>query len=150
MDLGSDVVFTFARKTSTMNLVVIAKFFHIICKKILLSLFASKYCDGSLLKPISTYFDMIKINGCNMFYLHYLVWLKKESYLLTLYAKIQENKDFCMRLLAFLEHIIKCSANDDIFSDALHYSCFDAYKANTIKDFIAQFKENSKTIAKKV
>ena len=52
-----------------------------------------------------------------------------------LYAKIQRNKDFCMRLLTFLEHIIKCFAKNDAFSDILHRVCFNTHEANITKDF---------------
>lgn len=55
-----------------------------------------------------------------------------------------------MRLLAFLEHIIKCSAKDDILSVILYYTCPDTCEANTTEDFTAQLKENSKVIAKQV
>ena len=52
--------------------------------------------------------------------------------------------------MAFLEHIIKYFANNDTSSDALHYACSDAGKADTIEDFTAWLKENSKAVAKKV
>ena len=53
-------------------------------------------------------------------------------------------------MLFFLQYIIKYSANNDAFSDALHNNCPDASKANTIEDFTAQLKENSKAVAKKI
>ena len=65
-------------------------------------------------------------------------------------AKIRENKEFCMRLLAFLKHIIKCSAKDDVLSDVLYHAYFNAREANTIEDFTAQLKENRKAVTKKV
>lgn len=55
-----------------------------------------------------------------------------------------------MRLLAFLEHIIKYSVNIDARSDALHHICPNACETNTTEDFMAQLDENSKVIAKKV
>ena len=55
-----------------------------------------------------------------------------------------------MRLLVFLEHIIKCSAKNDVPFDVLYHACLNAYRANTTEDFTAQLKKDSKAIAKKV
>ena len=85
-----------------------------------------------------------------MLYLHCLVWLKKVLYLPNLCAKIQGNKGFCMRLLAFFEHIIKYFINNDIFSNVLHHICIDMHKANTTENFMAYFKKDSKPVVKKV
>ena len=73
LNLESDVVSVFARKTATMNPVALAKFFDITCKVVLLSLFASKHRDGGLLGPVSTYFGTIKLNGRSIIHLDYLV-----------------------------------------------------------------------------
>lgn len=88
LDLRPDVAFVFAYKTATMNPMAIAKFFHMIFKGVLLSLFANGCCDGGLLRPVSTYFGKVKTNGGGMFYFYYLVWLKRASYLLNLCVKI--------------------------------------------------------------
>lgn len=150
LDLGADIAFVFACKTATINLMAVAKFFHIIYKGALLSLFASESCDGGLLKPVLTYFDTIKTNDYGMLYLHCLVWLKQASYLPILRAKIQGNKNFGVRLLAFPEYIIKCSANNNTFYDALHHIYPDTRKTNITEHFTAWLKEVSKAIAKKV
>lgn len=134
-DLGSDVAFVFAHKITTINPVAVVKFFYIICQAILQTLFASEHRHRDWLGSVLTYFGTIKTNGRNMLYLYYLFWLKKASHLLTLHGKIYKNKDFCMRLLAFLEYIIKCSAKDNAFFGVLHHTCFDTHEANTIKDF---------------
>ena len=55
-----------------------------------------------------------------------------------------------MRLLAFLKQIIKCSANNNALFNILHHVCPDAYEPNTIKNFTAQLKKDSKAGAKKV
>lgn len=73
LDLRSNVVSIFAYKITTINPMVMAKFFHIIYKTILLSLFISEYCDRGLLRTISTYFGIVEINSYNMFHLHYLL-----------------------------------------------------------------------------
>lgn len=51
-----------------------------------------------------------------------------------------------MRLLTFLEHIMKCSTKDDTPSDILHHASSDMREANIIEDFIAQLKKNNKAI----
>lgn len=45
--------------------------------------------------------------------------------------------DFHMRLLALLEDLIKCFANNNAFFDALNYIYLDTWEANTIEDFTA-------------
>lgn len=85
-----------------------------------------------------------------LLHLYCLVWLKGASHLPTLRTKIQSNKDFCMRLLAFLEHIIKYFTNNDTLFNALYHTYPDAREANTIEDFTARLKKNSKVVAKKV
>lgn len=101
LDLRLDVAFIFARKTATINLVAMAKFFYIIYKRVLLFLLANRCHDEGLLGPILTYFGIVKTGVYGMLYLHCLVWLKGALHLPNLYAKIQGNKDFGMRLLAF-------------------------------------------------
>lgn len=72
-NLRLQVVSIFVYKTATINLIAMVKFFYIIYKAVLLSLFINKYYDGGLLELVSTYFGIVKINSCNMFYLHCLV-----------------------------------------------------------------------------
>lgn len=107
LDFGSNIMSIFVYKTATTNLIVGVKFFYIICKAILLLLFASKYCNKDLLRLILIYFEIVKLNNYNMHYLSFLFCLKKLLHLPTLHIKIKKNKDFCIKLLAFLEHIIK-------------------------------------------
>lgn len=150
LDLRLNIASVFTYKTGTINPVAVAKFFHIIYKEVLLSLFASGSCDGGLLRSVSIYFGIVEINGCGIVHLHCLVWLKGASHLPILRAKIQGNEDFRVRLLIFLEYIIKYSTNNDIFSDAFHPAYPDIYETNTIKNFRAQFKEDSEAVVKKV
>lgn len=133
-----------------MNPVAMSKFFDIIYKSVLLSLFVSQYHDSGLLGPVLIYFGIVETNSCDMLYLHCLVWLKRASHLLTLHVKIQENEEFHIRLLAFLEYIIKCLAKNDALSDILHHACPNTREANTTQDFTAQLKKDSKVVAKKV
>lgn len=115
LDLRSDIGLVLACKTVTMNIMAVIKVFYIICKAVLLSLFTCKHLNRGLLGPRFTCFGMVKIDGYNIFYLHCFVWLTKVSYLPILYTKTQENKVFCMRLLAFLEYIIKCFVKNKAF-----------------------------------
>lgn len=73
LDLRSDIASIFVRKTAIMNPVAVVKFFYIICKGVLLYLLKNKKWDGGLLGPVSTYFSLVKTNGCGMLYLHCLV-----------------------------------------------------------------------------
>ena len=150
LDLRSDVASIFSCKTATMNPMAMAKFFYIIYEGVLLLLFINGCHNGGLLGPISTYFGIIETNAHSILHFYCFVWLKRESHLPTLHIKIQENKDFYMRLLAFLEYIIKSCTNNNASFDTLHHTCLDVYKANTVKDFTAQLKKISKAIAKKV
>lgn len=70
MDLKFDVSSIFVHKTATMNPVTMAKFFHIICKEVLLYLFINGDCDGDLLRPVLMYFGIGKTNSRSMLYLH--------------------------------------------------------------------------------
>lgn len=56
-----------------MNSVIIAKFFYIICDMIFNLLFAIGLTEKELLKSISTYFKIVKINRYRILYLYYLV-----------------------------------------------------------------------------
>ena len=67
-----------------------------------------------------------------------------------MHTKIRENEEFYIRLHAFSEYIIKYSAKDDAPSNVLYHVCPNAREANTIEDFMAQLKEDSKAVAKKV
>ena len=73
LHLGVDIAPVFARKTATVNPMLVVKFFHIICEGVPLSLFASRSCDGGLLGQVSTNFDIIKTNSHSMLHLYYLV-----------------------------------------------------------------------------
>lgn len=149
LHLKANIVFVFICIIAIMNLMVVVKFFDITYKTILLFLFGSELYDGGLLRPVLMNFGTIKTNDCNILYLHYFVWLKEASHLLILCKKIQENIKFCMKLLAFLEYIIKCYLKNDVFSNALYHTYPDARETNITKNFIAQFKKNNKAIPKK-
>ncbi len=76
LELSSEIQSAFQRKTAIMNPVAIAKFFHIICDAILMSLFDVGQTEGGLLGPILNYFNTVEMNGHGMLHLHCLVWLK--------------------------------------------------------------------------
>lgn len=100
-----------------MNSVAMIKVFNIICKSILLFLFVRKYLTRGLLGLVLIYFKRTKTNNFSIFYLHYLIWLKKILYLLILYTKILKNNVFCIKLLVFLKHIIKWFTKDNTVSN---------------------------------
>ncbi len=71
-----------------MNHVAVAKFFHIICDAIFMSLFGAGQTAGGLFGSISNYFVTIETNGRGMLHLHCLVWLRGVSHLATLRSQI--------------------------------------------------------------
>lgn len=73
LNSGLNVDFIFTHKTTTINLVTIAKFIHIICKEVLFSLFINEYHDRKILKPVLLYFETVKKNGYNIFHLYFLL-----------------------------------------------------------------------------
>ncbi len=76
LELSSEIQSAFWRKTATINPVAVAKFFHIICDVIFMSLFGVGQTERGLLGPISNYFGTVETNGRGMLHLHCLVWLK--------------------------------------------------------------------------
>ena len=61
---------------ATINPVAIAKFFHIICRGLLMSLLAAGELERGLLGLISNYFATVETNMHGMLHLHCLVWLR--------------------------------------------------------------------------
>ena len=59
-----------------MNPVVVANFFHIICKGLFISLLAAGEVEGRLLETISNHIATVKTNRHGILHLHCLVWLK--------------------------------------------------------------------------
>ncbi len=45
------------------------------------------------------------------------------SHLATLQTQLQNNNEFCQKLLLFLEHIIKCSASQNSHFQTLDQDC---------------------------
>lgn len=62
--------------SATMNPVVVAQFFHIICATIINHLLASGRQDG-LLRLISHHYDVVKTNGRSILHLHCMLWLSR-------------------------------------------------------------------------
>ncbi len=150
LELSSDIQSAFQRKTATMNLIAIAKFFHIIYDAIFMSLFGAGQIKGRLLGSILNYFGIVETNGCGMFHLHCLVWLKDISHLVTLQTQLQSNDEFCQKLLSFLEHIIKCSASQNPHLQTLDQACPNANDPITILEFADLLRSDSEAVTRKV
>ncbi len=84
LELSSKIQSAFQCKTATMNPVAVAKFLHITCDAIFMSLFGAGQTERGLLGPISNYFGTVETNGREMLYLHCLVWIKDVLHLATL------------------------------------------------------------------
>lgn len=65
----------FAKMTTTMNLVAVARFFEIMCCSIFEYLFVAGSKNKVLFGLISTYFGTVEINNQEMLHLQYLAWL---------------------------------------------------------------------------
>lgn len=133
-----------------MNPAAVARFFHIICDAVFMSLLAAGHLEGGLLGPISNYFATVETNGRDMLHLHCLIWLRGVSHLATLRSQIQDNDEFRQTLLSFLEHVIKCSACQDPHPETLHHACPDANDSITISQFACQLRSDSEAVAQKV
>lgn len=70
------------------NSVAVAKFFYIIYDAIFISLFGGDEIKQGLLGPISNYYDIIEMNGHEIFYLHCFVWLKSVLHLAILQIQL--------------------------------------------------------------
>lgn len=119
LELLSKFQSAFRRKISTLNLIAVVKFFHIIYDAIFMSLFGIGQTIGGLFRPMINYFATIETNSCRILHLNRLMWLTGISYLTTLQSQIQSNVQFCQKLLLFLEHIIKYSAFENLHTQTL-------------------------------
>ncbi len=98
----------FRHTTATMNPVAIATFFHETCRGIFNYLLRAGSSNGGLFGPVSAYFGTVESNGRGMLHLHCLVWLKGLSSFSNLCRKIADEDGFKIRLLSFLNQVIRC------------------------------------------
>lgn len=109
--LGEETQSGFERKITIMDILAMAKFFYLICKALFVSFLAFRKLKRKLLGLVSNYFAIIETNGHGMLHLHYLVWLKEVTPLVTIRSQTQDNHEFFQRLFAIFDHIIKYSAS---------------------------------------
>ncbi len=133
-----------------MNPVAVAKFFHIICKAIFMSLFGAGQTKGGLLGPISNYFGIVETNGRGILHLHCLVWLKGVSHLAMLRMQLQSNDEFRQKLLLFLEHIIKYLASQNPHFQTLDQACPNANNPIITLEFADLLRSNNEAVARKI
>lgn len=134
----------------TINPVVIAKNFYIICNTIFLALFISRQDDRGLLGPILSYFRVIEVDGRRMLYLYYLVLLTSVKHLSTLWTRIQNNSLFCEKLIYYLEHIIKCDTREAFFPNFLYEMFLDTREPMSTPEFMDLFQAYNEVIVRKV
>ena len=65
-------------------------------------------------------------------------------------CKKSRKQGILYKIDSFSKTYHQISTKKDAPSNVLYHVCLDAHKANTLEDFMAQFKENGKAIAKKV
>ena len=150
LDLDKETQFFFKQTTATMNLVSMAKFFYIIFKGFFVSLLVASKVKKGLLEQILNYFAIVETNGRGIVHLYCFVWLKGASYLATLRSQVQDNHEFCQKLLSFFKHVIKCFVCSDCYSEILHHICFDANNSMSKSQFAILLKYDSKFVACKV
>lgn len=73
LKLSNKIKYVFWHKTMTVNLIPIAKFFHIICNAIFMILFDVNITKRRLLGPIKNQFGIFETNDHEMFCLHCFV-----------------------------------------------------------------------------
>lgn len=81
--------------------VATAKFFHVLITSIL-----DTMITGGVLGPIKAYFGTVESQGRGSLHLHMLIWIDHDLKPANMKEKIQ-NRDFCEKLIAYLEDIIK-------------------------------------------
>lgn len=146
LEFSSKIQSIFWCKTVTINPFAIAKFVHIICNAIFMSLFSASQTKKELLGPILNYFGTIKTNSREMLHLYCLVLLKDILHLPTLQTQIQSNDKFCQKLLSFLERIIKCSGSQNLHLQTLDQACSNANNAIITLQFANLLRSNSEAI----
>ena len=149
-ELSSKIQSVFWYKTVIMNHIAVARFFHIICDAIFMSLLGVGQTEEGLLRSIFNYFGTIETNGCGMLHLYCLVWLKRVLYLVTLQTELQSNNELHQKLFLFLEHIIKCLASQNPYLQTLNQACPNANDLIITSKFADLLKSDSEAAAQKV
>lgn len=109
LNLENNTKSAFAYRTAIINPVAVAKFSHLICDVVFISLFAISQLERGLQGPITNYFVTIETNSHGILHLHCLIWWKSVLHLVTLCSQIQNNYEFNQKLFLFLEYVIKYS-----------------------------------------
>lgn len=133
-----------------MDILAMAKFFYLICKALFVSFLAFRKLKRKLLGLVSNYFAIIETNGHGMLHLHYLVWLKEVTPLVTIRSQIQDNHEFFQRLFAIFDHIIKYSASLNPHLETIYQICSNVNNSLNAPEFTTLLKKNSKSVVYKV
>lgn len=133
-----------------MNFITIAKFLHIICNTIFISLFGAGQIKRGFLEPISNYFAIVEINGYKILHLHCFIWLNGVLHLVTLQTQILSDDKFCHKLLLFLEYIIKCLASENPHPEILDQTCPNVNDLINTSQFADLLRSDSEVVAQKV
>lgn len=105
-DISTNLASAVRSTTATSDPVAVARFFHCTCKAVLDGLLGSKSTKGGILGDTSNYFGVVESNGRGMLHLHTLVWLQGNLGFTRLRDRILSDKDFAVRMIAFLESVI--------------------------------------------
>ena len=105
---SESITLAFRYSIATMNPIAVVTFFHETCRDIFKHLLRAESSNGGIFVLISAYFGTIETNGRGMLHLHCLVWLKRISSFFNLQRKVVDEDGFKIRLLSFLDQVIRC------------------------------------------
>lgn len=97
---------------ATMNLIVVAQFFHITCIAIINHFIAFGRLDD-LQGPISYHDDVVERNSCNMLHLHSILWLSGNMGLLL------KDEVYAFQMIIYLNTIISYCVDEAILQTSI-------------------------------
>lgn len=88
-----------------MDPIAIALFFYITYIAIIDYLIASDRYDGHL-RSIYHHYSIVKINNCNILYLHYILWINRNFDLADIRTWLYEDEFYAFWMITYLDIII--------------------------------------------
>lgn len=97
------------KTAAIINPIAVACFCEATCYDIFEHFLAAGSKNRRFLSLISTYFNTIKINGQEILYLHYLVWVCDAFHISKLWNQLQTESEYAICVVEFINCIIRCS-----------------------------------------
>ncbi len=140
----------FCHAIAIINPVAVATFFHETCRGIFNYLLKAGSSDGDLFGSVLAYFGIVETNGRSMLYLHCLVWLKGISSFSDLCRKIADEDGFKIRLLLFVDQVIRYKLTPVDTNQVLPKVVPSASATPDGSIFASQLKDNTNLVASQV